>query len=201
MGGCEFLFGMPTPTLLECFDEYIPNHIFKNLILDPSDLKYDNCCIIFDGVGCPACFKFSKDDERHESLGECIMYLNTGENISLYNMLGMKVWFGYCHIVTEDSHKIYDFGILEPYTKEEQKLIIRNHLYDNYVNVCSKCDIAKYCDSFTCYECSLSYCLACFTEDAKAEIRIINEIPHFYCHNTQYPCKGTYKCWKHYVNI
>ena len=188
---CEFLFGMPTPTLLECLDKYIPDHIFKNVVLDPPDPKYDNCCIIFDGVGCYMCFKFSKDDERHESLGECVC--NYNESIDLYNMLRMKMWFGYSHIT-------YGFG--EPYTEEEQKLAIYNCIYNNYVDTCSKCKITKYCDSFRCRECSSDYCLTCFTEDSNAETRFVSKTTiHLYCHGIEYPYEGTYKCWKHYTNI
>lgn len=125
---------MPTKTLLEYFNQYIPHHIFKNVILDPADAEYNNYCIIFDGVGIPMCFKFSNDDERSESLASD----NKQEllcGINFYKMLRMKVWFNFTQNIIK--------GVWE---EDDRKYLIKERIYDLFVEYFENPHLDSYLD-------------------------------------------------------
>lgn len=170
---------MPSPTLLECFDKYIPDHIFKDIVLEP-DPFCENCCIVIDGCGMPHCFQFTKDEPLKENLvlknGD---YYHSRVHVQeVPKWLHMKVWFMY---------KPYS----EIETEEQRADIIKRMFYDiwtfdchyckqTYVGPSYRCLFCRECNNNCCggyasESCAAKVCIACFTGDPGAVREYTND--------------------------
>lgn len=201
---------MPTSTLLECLNKYIPDNIFKDIVLEPNEFS-DNWCIIIDGQGCPGCYKFTKDIPLHKNL---IMDKEPlKHNSNFFNMLRMKLW------AIECPYSRWGFD------NEEEAI---HHIYNLYTFKCNRCEQIQYEGPFCCMYCGTCICKrckfpnkwgfsigclarlcrVCYTNDQDASIEIIDKKCYIHYSNKkiEYICpipsgNADYstKCWKHSV--
>lgn len=171
---------MPSPTLLECFDKYIPDHIFKDIVFE-LDPICDNCCIIVDGCGAMGCYRFTEDEPHEQNLvlkrnkRGGVSYLDSeARPTTISGWLCAKVWFVY-----KPHHADFE-------TEEVRANIVKECIYNIITMHCDRCQQTKYSYVYYClfcHTCDDSHkfckygptmgclqrlCLDCFTEDPEA---------------------------------
>lgn len=157
---------MPSLTLLECFDRYIPDHIFKNVKFDDEDDNNNNHCITFDGCGVWHCHNYIIDEPAAANL------IGSEIDLSFKQMLHAKVWFD--KIVSFDGRHWWYFGDLDETAKKQ----MTEDIYNAYSETCPGCSIIFALGrqpSITCKTCDKRLCIECFMQDNNA-IVILGDI-------------------------
>lgn len=151
---------MPSPTLLECFDKYIPDHIFKNIKFDDEDDNNNNHCITFGGCGVWHCYNYIIDEPASAN------WAGDEIQISFKQMLRAKVWFDW---VMSGLNRWYFDGDLDETAKQR----MTEYIYNTYTNKCTACStiFALYQQPFiTCRTCDGRLCVECFMGDNNATV-------------------------------